>query len=151
MRGLFWLLLILVLPFVAGLIYQHIGALRDRRRFLGHGTLIDAGDGRHIYVSSMGSGSPAVIFESGHNLNYYVNRAGGYSVDAAKGEILVLRYGGLVIKATNHTEIQVGDIVWVPSKVMSANLESQKDIIDTVTKEITTGVLLIAVLKAFGL
>jgi len=65
MRGLFWLLLILVLPFVAGLIYQHIGALRDRRRFLGHGTLIDAGDGRHIYVSSMGSGSPAVIFESG--------------------------------------------------------------------------------------
>jgi len=65
MRGLLWLLLLLILPFVAGLIYQRVGAFRDRQRFLGQGRLIDAGNGRRVYLSSMGSGSPAVIFESG--------------------------------------------------------------------------------------
>ena len=65
MRGYFWLLLLLVLPFVAGVAYQRLGALRDKRRFLGHGRLIDVGNGRRVYLSSMGSGSPAVIFESG--------------------------------------------------------------------------------------
>ena len=65
MRWFFWLLLLFVLPFLAGLVYQRVGALRDKRRFLGHGRLVNAGDGQHVYVSSMGSGSPAVIFESG--------------------------------------------------------------------------------------
>jgi pimeloyl-ACP methyl ester carboxylesterase len=60
-----WLLL---LPFaipVAGMIYQWIGAMNDKRRFLGHGTLVDIGEGRSLYLSQMGSGGPTVVFESG--------------------------------------------------------------------------------------
>jgi pimeloyl-ACP methyl ester carboxylesterase len=63
-----WLfLLIPALPAV-GMLYQWMGALNDRRRFLGLGRLVDVGDGRRIYVSDMGremESGPTVIFESG--------------------------------------------------------------------------------------
>jgi pimeloyl-ACP methyl ester carboxylesterase len=61
------LLLVPALP-AAGLLYQWIGALNDRRRFLGLGRLVDLGDGRRIYVSEMGhaiESGPTVVFESG--------------------------------------------------------------------------------------
>jgi pimeloyl-ACP methyl ester carboxylesterase len=68
MVRLWWLLLVVpVLP-VVGMLYQWIGALNDRRRYLGLGRLIPLGDGRRIYVSDMGRErefGPTVIFESG--------------------------------------------------------------------------------------
>ena len=68
MGRLLWLfLLIPVLPAV-GMVYQWIGALNDRRRFLGLGRMVEVGDGRRIYVSDMGremASGPTVIFESG--------------------------------------------------------------------------------------
>jgi pimeloyl-ACP methyl ester carboxylesterase len=68
MGRLLWLLLLIpVLPAV-GIVYQWIGALNDRRRFLGLGRLVEVGDGRRIYVSDMGqqmASGPTVIFESG--------------------------------------------------------------------------------------
>lgn len=68
MGRLLWLLLLIpVLPAV-GLVYQCLGALNDRRRFLGLGRMVDVGSGRRIYVSDMGKGMPSgptVIFESG--------------------------------------------------------------------------------------
>ena len=54
MGRLLWLLLLIpVLPAV-GMIYQWIGALNDRRRFIGLGRLVEVGDGRQVYVSDMG-------------------------------------------------------------------------------------------------
>jgi len=50
------------------MVYQWMGALNDRRRFLGLGRLVEVGDGRRIYVSDMGremASVPTVIFESG--------------------------------------------------------------------------------------
>jgi pimeloyl-ACP methyl ester carboxylesterase len=65
---LLWLLLLLPALPVAGLLYQWIGAVNDRRRFLGLGRMVDLGGGRHVYVSDMGhaiESGPAVVFESG--------------------------------------------------------------------------------------
>jgi pimeloyl-ACP methyl ester carboxylesterase len=68
MGRLLWLLLLIpVLPAV-GLVYQWVGALKDRRRFLGLGRMVDVGQGRRIYLSDMGrrmDSGPTVIFESG--------------------------------------------------------------------------------------
>jgi pimeloyl-ACP methyl ester carboxylesterase len=65
MHRLLWLVLpLLALP-VAGFLYQQLGALNDKRRFLGLGTLVDVGEGRRMYLSQMGTGGPTVIFESG--------------------------------------------------------------------------------------
>jgi pimeloyl-ACP methyl ester carboxylesterase len=63
-----WLLLVIPAVPAVGMIYQWIGALNDRRRFLGLGRMVDVGDGRRMYVSDMGRemrDGPTVIFESG--------------------------------------------------------------------------------------
>jgi len=68
MVRLLWLLVLVPLMPAAGMIYQRIGALNDRRRFLGLGRLVDVGGGRRVYVSDMGKGlasGPTVVFESG--------------------------------------------------------------------------------------
>jgi pimeloyl-ACP methyl ester carboxylesterase len=49
----------------AGALYQWAGARRDRKRFLELDGLIDIGEGRSMYLSQRGAGSPTVIFESG--------------------------------------------------------------------------------------
>jgi pimeloyl-ACP methyl ester carboxylesterase len=48
----------------AGLVYQQIGARRQRRRFAPPGTFIDVG-GHRLHVTCSGHGSPVVVLESG--------------------------------------------------------------------------------------
>jgi len=47
-----------------GVLYQQIGARRQRRRFAPPGSLIDVG-GHRLHVTCMGRGSPVVLLESG--------------------------------------------------------------------------------------
>jgi pimeloyl-ACP methyl ester carboxylesterase len=56
-------LFILALPLI-GWAYQAIGAHRDRR-LMAPGQLIDIGENRQVYFLEKGSGTPAVVFESG--------------------------------------------------------------------------------------
>src|SRR5579864_6878934 len=68
MHRLLWLLLVIPAVPALGMAYQLVGALNDRRRFLGLGRMVEVGEGRRIYVSDMGRGTgagPTVIFESG--------------------------------------------------------------------------------------
>ncbi len=65
MVRLLWLLVVIPAIPAVGWVYQWLGGMRDRRRFLGLGTLVDVGGGRKMYMSQMGSGGPTVIFESG--------------------------------------------------------------------------------------
>jgi len=68
MDRLLWLLLLIPALLTVGMAYQWVGALHDRRRFIGLGRLIEVGDGRRIYVSDKGRGTgagPTVVFESG--------------------------------------------------------------------------------------
>jgi pimeloyl-ACP methyl ester carboxylesterase len=71
MHRLLWLLLLALILSIAGIVYQRLGALRDRKRLLGRGTLIEVEGGRRVYLSQMGSEEsgqskvPTVIFESG--------------------------------------------------------------------------------------
>lgn len=68
MVRLLWLLLVIPALPAVGMLYQWVGGLSDRRRYLGLGRMIDVGDGRRTYVSEMGDGAaggPTVVFESG--------------------------------------------------------------------------------------
>lgn len=59
--------------FVAGCLYQSIGALRDRRRFAGDGRWVEIGGACQLYLLEKGSGGPTVLFEAGiaaTNLNW---------------------------------------------------------------------------------
>ena len=48
----------------AGVLYQHLGARRERRRFAPPGSFIDVG-GHRLHVTCSGTGSPLVLLESG--------------------------------------------------------------------------------------
>jgi len=56
-----------------GVLYQRIGARRDRRRYTDSGRWIDIGRDCRLYLLEKGSGGPTVLFESGiaaTNLNW---------------------------------------------------------------------------------
>jgi pimeloyl-ACP methyl ester carboxylesterase len=48
----------------AGMLYQQVGAARERRRFAPPGAMIPVG-GHRLHVTCAGTGSPVVLFESG--------------------------------------------------------------------------------------
>jgi len=60
-----WMLAMLAAVPVAGYLYQRVGGWRDRRRYIGHGEMVEIGAGQRLYLSRKGEGGPAVIFESG--------------------------------------------------------------------------------------
>jgi len=59
---------------LSGVVYQCLGARRDRLRYTREGRWIDIGDKRRLYLLEMGSGDATVLFEAGiaaTNLNWF--------------------------------------------------------------------------------
>ncbi|HZB89137.1 MAG TPA: alpha/beta hydrolase [Terracidiphilus sp.] len=59
---------------LTGMLYQAIGAQRDKRRFAGAGRWVEIGNGDKLYVLEKGAGGPTVLFEAGiaaTNLNWF--------------------------------------------------------------------------------
>jgi pimeloyl-ACP methyl ester carboxylesterase len=50
---------------LTGTVYQHLGSLRDRRTFTGHGRWVSIGSGCRLYLFEEGEGEATVLFESG--------------------------------------------------------------------------------------
>jgi pimeloyl-ACP methyl ester carboxylesterase len=65
MRWLLVLPVVLCLLPAAGSLYQYVGALRDRQRFLGQGRRVKIAAGDWMYLCERGSDGPAIIFEAG--------------------------------------------------------------------------------------
>ena len=64
----------LAMLLTAGVLYQRIGAHRDRLRYSGSGRWVTIGGGCRLFVRERGMGGPTVIFESGiaaTNLNWF--------------------------------------------------------------------------------
>jgi pimeloyl-ACP methyl ester carboxylesterase len=70
---LFYLLALAAVLIITGIVYQQLGARRDRRRYANGGRWIDIGGSRRLYLVQKGTGSPTVLFEAGiaaTNLNW---------------------------------------------------------------------------------
>jgi protein involved in polysaccharide export with SLBB domain len=91
----------------------------------------------------------AVKYVPDHTVGYYLTASGGTTIDAAKDNIVVIRAGGLVIKANRSTKIGLGDQIYVPTQVMSVNFTNKLAEAEGVTKNIVTGAIVLALLKAF--
>ena len=90
-----WLLLAIAAVPAVGMIYQWIGALNDRRRFLGLGRMVDVGNGRRMYVSDMGRAmrdGPTVIGHRGDQPELAAG-AGSRGRVRARGELRPQRFG----------------------------------------------------------
>jgi polysaccharide biosynthesis/export protein len=92
----------------------------------------------------------ALLFESGKNVQWYVDRAGGMMSDAQEKMILVFRANGQVIRAKKSTRVELGDRIFVPTKVMAERLTDRQADIDAISRNITNAALLFTIFRALG-
>jgi pimeloyl-ACP methyl ester carboxylesterase len=60
-----WIASSAVVLILAGILYQHIGSLRDRNKYAGLGRWVSLDNGCKLYLFELGAGEPTVVFESG--------------------------------------------------------------------------------------
>lgn len=89
-----------------------------------------------------------VLYKLGARLDYYVDQAGGYSVDVAKNNIVVIRANGGTIPSNKVGEIRPGDVILVPTRVLAAKLQAKGNTFDSVFRSITSSFL---IFRLFGL
>jgi pimeloyl-ACP methyl ester carboxylesterase len=65
MHVIFWIVASVAFLIFAGTVYQHLGSLRDRRTYTGHGRWVSIGHRCRLYVFAVGNGDATVLFESG--------------------------------------------------------------------------------------
>lgn len=90
----------------------------------------------------------AVLFVPGKNVGYYIDRSGGFTVDVAKDRVLLIRASGEVMRATARTRVELGDFIFVPTKVMAERLSDRQSDIDAISKNITSAGIIFAIIKS---
>ncbi|HEY3780266.1 MAG TPA: SLBB domain-containing protein [Fimbriimonadaceae bacterium] len=90
----------------------------------------------------------AIKFVPGHNVNYFIDRAGGFVLDSAKDSVIIIRAGGLVQKARNSTIVNLGDQIYVPSAVTAVKFSNKLAETAELTKNITAAAIIFAILHA---
>lgn len=89
----------------------------------------------------------AVLFTPGKNIAYYIEYAGGFTSDAARDRILVIRATGEVLPAQKVRTVELGDIIFVPTRVMAERLRDRQAEIDAAIRSITTGAIVFRLIE----
>ncbi len=63
-----------------------------------------------------------VVYRPGQSIDYYIQRAGDFTPDAAKDRIEVIHAGGGLIPAGKAGALQPGDLILVPTKVLAEKI-----------------------------
>ena len=92
----------------------------------------------------------AIVHKPGQNLRYYLDQCGGIARDADGREILVIRATGTITKARPSTRIELGDTIYVPTKVISAKLTDSRSDFESIIKTITNAGLVLAIIRSIG-
>lgn len=94
---------------------------------------------RTVSVRGAVNNALTLNYVKGKNLKYYIKRAGGYDQDADKDRVRIVRMDGAVWLADDVNKIEQGDIIYVPTRVMSAEIRSTTDkILDVVKYTLST-------------
>ena len=81
------------------------------------------------------------LYASGKTLKYYLERSGGYTADADINQVFIIRPTGNVTRAKSSTMIQLGDTIFVPTKVMVTNLTDGTATFEKIVQQITSGAI----------
>lgn len=84
----------------------------------------------------------SVLYKPGERIEYYVNLAGGTAPDAAKDRIEIIHAGGGLITAKKVRELQPGDMIVVPTKVMAVKLQQNRNTFDSFFRSITNSAII---------
>jgi len=74
-------------------------------------------DKKSIYVYGQVQSEGYVTFKEGENYEYYIEKAGGYSLAADEGNTRVIKFNTRGWYKPGDTEINSGDFVYVPKKM----------------------------------
>ncbi|MCS6830164.1 MAG: SLBB domain-containing protein [Armatimonadota bacterium] len=89
----------------------------------------------------------AVLHVPGKRVSYYIEYAGGFTADAARDRILVIRATGEVLPAQKVRAVELGDIIFVPTRVMAERLRDRQAEIDAAIRSITTGAIVFRLIE----
>ncbi|MCG9895584.1 MAG: SLBB domain-containing protein [Fimbriimonadaceae bacterium] len=89
----------------------------------------------------------AFIYEPGKSLRDYIERSGGFTIDADRDNILIIRPGGSLFRPRPSTRIELGDVIYVPTRVMITRLGSNRDDFDRAVRSVTNGALLYGIFR----
>lgn len=92
----------------------------------------------------------AVLFEPGKNLDHYLNLSGGITSDADRGNILVIRATGSVIRPNRSTRLEIGDTVFVPTKVMAIRLRDRQSELEGTIRNVANASIILAVIRSLA-
>lgn len=75
--------------------------------------------------------SPGLVeFRNGEKVNFYINKAGGFSDNAKRSSVKILKHGtGSWRNESSIESIEAGDIIWVPEKTYKNGLSITKDVL----------------------
>lgn len=89
----------------------------------------------------------AVLYTPGKGVSYYVEHTGGFTADAARDKILVIRATGEVLPARKVRTVELGDIIFVPTRVMAERLRDRQAELDAAIRSITTGAIVFRLIE----
>ncbi len=74
-------------------------------------------DKKIVYVYGQVSNEGYVPFKEGENYEYYIKKAGGYSLAADDGDTRIVRFNSRGWYKADETKVQSGDFIYVPKEV----------------------------------
>lgn len=83
----------------------------------------------------------AFVYEPGKSLRDYIDRSGGFTQDADPQSVLIIRPGGSLFKAKPSTRILLGDVIYVPTKVMVVKLGSNREAFERTVRTFSSAAL----------
>ncbi|MCE1165655.1 MAG: SLBB domain-containing protein [Bacteroidetes bacterium] len=101
-------------------------------------------DKKVVYVYGQVQNEGYVPYKEGENYEYYINKAGGYSLAAEEGDTRVIRFNSRGWYKADKTNVQSGDFIYVPKVVktpFNENLTLISTIIGTLVSIISTYLL----------
>ncbi len=96
-------------------------------------------------VGAVSSSPLTMAYRPHSDVDFFVDRAGGYDEDAHEDMVKVVRVDGTVMLADDVHHIEPGDVIYVPTRVMSLDVKSSTDKILDVAKYTVTSALSVLV------
>jgi protein involved in polysaccharide export with SLBB domain len=87
-----------------------------------------------------------VLYQPGQPLSYYVAQTGGYAPDAAPDRIVVIHAGGGMAPGKQVRALRPGDVIIVPTRVMSEKLSSGGSNVGNFFNQVLGGALIFRLL-----
>jgi polysaccharide biosynthesis/export protein len=104
-------------------------------------------DKKIVYVYGQVSNEGYVPFKEGANYEYYIEKAGGYSLAAEEGDTRIIRFNSRGWYKADKTSVQSGDFIYVP-KVVRKEFSENLTIIYTVIASLTSIISTYLLVKA---